>query len=114
MAVIAQYLPLSKRLNLNLVNKDFYNKIVPQIFETNHDYPPVEKKYIFYLKDQVVWGLQVGAQTTTREIEFEYDLWLHDHHHEFLSVDGSAGNRLIKLFSAKEINSAATEDSMKI
>lgn len=31
-----------------------------------------------------------------------------------MSVDGSAGNRLIKLFSAKDITSAAKEDSMKI
>ena len=42
---------------------------------------------------------------------FEDEIWLHDHHHEFNSTDG---NRLNKLFSAKEITQAASEEAMKI
>ena len=36
MATIAQYLPLKKQLEMNLVSQKFYDKVVPSMFETNH------------------------------------------------------------------------------
>ena len=103
MATIAQYLPLKKQLEMNLISQKFYNEVVPSMFETNHQLPSCNSNYILYIRAGVLYGLKVGAQTNTREIDFEEDLWLHDCHHEFNTTDGSGGNKVVKLLTFSEI-----------
>lgn len=76
---------------------------MPHIFETNHQNPSCNSNYILYIKSGVLYGLKVGAQTNTREIDFEEDLWLHDCHHEFNTTDGSSGNKVVKLITFSEL-----------
>lgn len=103
MATVSQFLGIHDSLNMNGVNKKFYNEVVPTMFSTNHQYPSTDMKYNLYIYDQALWALKVGAGTVTREIDFEEEEWLHDNHHIFTSTDGSSGNRLMKLFNFNEI-----------
>ena len=114
MASIAQFLPISMLLKLNLVSKKWYNEIVPTIFETNHLLPSTNNNYILYIKNMVLYGLKVGGMTNTREVEFEEDEWLHDCHHEFRTSDGSGGNKLVKLITFSEVGADSADEELKI
>lgn len=78
MMEISLYLPVRQLLDWNLLNKHFYDKIVPQVMRNRQLNPVIQKKLHLYIKDKKVYGMMINPTSQPREIDFEEDEWRHD------------------------------------
>ena len=84
-------MPIAKVLQLNLVNREFYDKIVPEIMRNRKMYPSIDLKLHLFIRDDKLYGHHLDNNTPTIEIDFEQDEWRHDNQYIFAdkSLNGS-------------------------
>ena len=90
MATISQFLGIKDVLRLNLVNKFFYNDVVPKIFEFRQLYSSLTPETYLIQKNNIVHQLHYNNSVPTRLIEFEEDEYRHDFLHIVTDQDCKA------------------------
>ena len=104
MGVITQYMTQKKFLNLQLVNSEFYDKVVPKVMNERKQFPNVDPHTHLFIKGKDVFGMKVSQGTDTHLVDFEEDEWLHDYQHEIMDKEN---NKPEKLFSIDDLNLTA-------
>ena len=70
---------------MQLLNRNFYNNIIPNSLHVLHIkkidiYQPIMHLYIF---NKGLWGIEITGRSDTRSIEFEEDEWIHENQYKF-------------------------------
>ena len=60
MDTISQYLSYSQLLEWQLINQNFYDKLVPEITRNRNLNPPVKSDVHIFLKEKTVYGLTLN------------------------------------------------------
>jgi len=78
MQVITSFLPVQDLLKFNVLNRRFYNEVVPAIMKYRAVYPKVQAEFHLLMKDKKLYGFALNASMTLKEVDFEEDHWRHD------------------------------------
>jgi len=70
---MSYYLPKTDILGLNLVNKHFYDVVVPRIMKNRQMYPSINPETHFFINKGEMYGLSMSNYTQTRLVDFEED-----------------------------------------
>lgn len=100
MAQITSFLPMNYLLHLNLVNRKFYNESVPRIMNSRFLYPSCNMELHLFVKNSVLYALQLSNGTPMRIINFEEDEWRHDSQYQ---LTNKQVNRVQKMFDFKKL-----------
>lgn len=111
MQVVTEFLVIKNLLELQRVNKEFYNRIIPVIMNERKMFPNIDPKMHLFLHNQCLWGIRMSNKSTTREIDFEEDEWIHDNQHV---IDENSMQWPEKLFDFNEIGKGETDPELKI
>lgn len=97
MQTLSTFLPVAKVLELNLVNKEFYDKIVPEIMRNRKMYPSINLQLHLFIRDDKLYGHHLDNNTMTTEIDFEEDEWRHDNQYVFADKSLNAPELILDL-----------------
>lgn len=111
MQTISEFLTVHKFIAMNLVNRQFYDRIIPEVMTQRKLYPNIDPQMHLFIYNQQLWGVKVASKSTTLEIDFEDDKWFHDNQHEF---DEKGHQWPEMLIDFKEIGQDETDPQLKI
>ena len=81
MGVVTEFLTVHKMIQLQLVSKNFYESVIPNVMNQRHMFPSVDPAMHLYIHNQCLWGIKLPSKSMTREVDFEEDEWIHDNQH---------------------------------
>lgn len=87
--VLSEFLPIDCILRYNVLNKLFYNKIIPIVMKNRGIYPTITPELHLLIKENTLWSLQFSNSVNLKEIDFEEDEWRHDN--QYVIEDKSLG-----------------------
>ena len=97
---MTEFMTVQQMLQLQLLNKDFYNRIIPNVMDKRKMFPNIDPKMHLYIYNKELWGIKIPSKSDAREVEFEEDEWIHENQY-VLSKDGHQWPE--KLFEFKDI-----------
>ena len=109
--VISNYLSIQTLQSYNLLNHQFYDKIVPEVMRNRRLYPCIQNEQHLFIKDNALWSLQITNTTALREIDFEDDKWRHDDQFE---ITAGSNTKPKKLFDFKSLGQGSDDAELKI
>ena len=99
MQTLSTFLPVTKVLQLNLLNHEFYDKIVPEIMRNRKMYPAINLQLHLFIHDDKLYGHHLDNNTIVTEIDFEEDEWRHDNQYVFGDKSLNAPEMILDLKS---------------
>ena len=78
MMEISKFLPANQLLEWQLINKKFYENVVPTVMRNRQMNPVIAQKIHLFLKDKAVYGMTLNDSHVVKEVDFEDDNWRHD------------------------------------
>lgn len=111
MQVISEFQSTKQNLQLQLLNKQFYQDIVPNVMEQRKMFPSIDPQAHLYIHEGQVWGIKIPSQCITREVEFEDDEWIHENQHE---LDQQGHHWPEKYFDIADIGKDGDDPELKI
>ena len=108
---ISNYLSIQTLQSYNLLNHQFYDKIVPEVMRNRRLYPCIQNEQHLFIKDNALWSLQITNTTALREIDFEDDKWRHDDQFE---ITAGSNTKPKKLFDFKSLGQGSDDAELKI
>ena len=111
MQVVTEFLTIKQMLEMQLINKDFYNNVVPNVLNARNMFPSVDPKMHLFLHAKELWGLKLPSYVDTRLVDFEDDEWFQECQYE-LKKDTSI--KPIKLFSFSDIGKDLKDPEAKV
>ena len=75
---MTEFFSINKVLDLQLINKEFYETIIPTIMTNRKMFPNIDPKMHLFIYNSELWGIKIPSKSIAREVEFEEDEWLHE------------------------------------
>ena len=76
--MITSFLPMKTLISYNLLNKYFYDRLVPEIMEQRKLYQSLDKDTHLFVEKNKLYGLAINLKHDIKEVDFEEDNWRHD------------------------------------
>ena len=58
---ITEYMTVRQILNLQLLNKDFYNRVIPNVMTVRKMFPNIDPKMHLYIFQKSLWGVKIPS-----------------------------------------------------
>jgi len=78
MDMITSYMPMKTLISYNLLNRYFYDRLVPEIMEQRKLYQSLDKDTHLFIEKNKLYGLGINLKHDIKEVDFEEDNWRHD------------------------------------
>ena len=86
-STLSEFLTVPQILQLNLVNRQFYEEVVPHFMRNRNLNPSITPETHIFAKGGTIYQLHFNNQVPTREVDFEEDEWRHDNQHKILDAN---------------------------
>ena len=100
---VSYFLRPSELLGLNLVNRYFYEFVVPKITKNRQMYPSLNPETHFFLNKGDMYGINMSNYTQTRLVDFEEDQWRHDNHYVIRDAESTKPELIWKQEDLKKL-----------
>lgn len=108
---VTEFMTIQQILALQLLNKDFYNRVIPNVMTVRKMFPNIDPKMHLFISNNSLWGIKIPSRSDAREVDFEEDEWIHENQYV---LDENGHQWPEKLFDFKDIGAGEEDPELQI